>query len=112
MKNDNGLRSLIAIGKTIRALLSSEARSATTFIDAKTVVRVSRKLHRTTLKQGRKTYRQPGKFADAGLELVVNVGRPNAAAVRFIGACKKAGEPFPVKRVQLEFASKRVTRVK
>lgn len=39
--------------------------------------------------------------------IVLTVGRPNYAHRQFIKKCKKAGEPFPVKRVQLKFATKR-----
>ena len=35
-------------------------------------------------------------------DFVLKIGRPNYLEVRFIAACKKAGEPFPVKKVQLK----------
>jgi len=38
---------------------------------------------------------------DKNQEFVVTVGRPNYAEREFIKKCKKAGEPFPVKKVQL-----------
>jgi hypothetical protein len=33
---------------------------------------------------------------------IVTLGRPNYAERAFIAKCKKAGEPFPVKKVQLK----------
>lgn len=38
---------------------------------------------------------------DKRTELVLTIGRPNWADRKFIKLCVKAGEPFPVKRVQL-----------
>lgn len=35
-------------------------------------------------------------------DFVVKVGYPNYLEVRFIRACKEAGEPFPVRKVQLK----------
>lgn len=34
---------------------------------------------------------------------LVSVGSPNYYERRFIAQCRKAGEPFPVKKVQLKF---------
>jgi hypothetical protein len=38
---------------------------------------------------------------------LVTVGRPNFIERRFIGVCQKAGESFPVKKVQIKFWPKR-----
>ncbi len=35
--------------------------------------------------------------------IVLKIGRPNFREREFIRACKKAGEPFPVKKIQLKF---------
>lgn len=35
-------------------------------------------------------------------ELVIKIGRPNYAEREFIKACQKAGEPFPVRKIQLK----------
>lgn len=37
---------------------------------------------------------------------LVSIGKPNYYERRFIKACLKAGEPFPVKKVQLKFYRK------
>jgi len=42
--------------------------------------------------------------------MVVKIGKPNYLERQFIKACQKAGEPFPVRKVQLRFASQRKGR--
>jgi hypothetical protein len=36
------------------------------------------------------------------IEVMLTVGRPNYAERQFIRACQKAGEPLPVRKVQLK----------
>lgn len=36
-------------------------------------------------------------------DFVVKVGAPNYAERQFIKKCKAAGEPFPIKKIQLKF---------
>ncbi len=38
--------------------------------------------------------------------MVFTVGRPNYEEREFIKKCKKAGEPFPVKKIQVKFPTK------
>lgn len=38
--------------------------------------------------------------------IMLKIGKPNHAERAFIKACRKAGEPFPVRRVQVKFPSK------
>ena len=40
---------------------------------------------------------------DRSHEIVLKIGRPNFRERAFVKACQKAGEPFPVKKVQLRF---------
>ena len=35
-------------------------------------------------------------------QFIITIGRPNYAERQFIKRCKKAGEPFPVKNIQLK----------
>lgn len=85
-----------AISDTIEMLLRMKARSATKFLDPKTTVRVSRQI-----------FKRGGERRGANATLLITLGAPNYSARRFIKACKKAGEPFPVKHVQLKFPVKR-----
>ena len=40
---------------------------------------------------------------DKHVECVVSMGKPNFKEREYVKDCKKSGEPFPVKGVQLEF---------
>lgn len=79
---------------TVTALLNSGAATATKYISPKEVIRVTR----TRIRGGIKRL-----FAADGYDLRVTIGKPNYHARQFIAKCKKAGEPFPVKKVQLAF---------
>lgn len=48
-----------------------------------------------------------GRFSNRVLEVRITAGRPNYLARRFIKLCRKCGEPFPVKTIQLRFPVKR-----
>lgn len=37
------------------------------------------------------------------IEIRLKLGKPNFRERLFIKACKKAGEPFPIKKIQLKF---------
>lgn len=76
-----------AIVHCIRLLELGTHRVATAYIAPNFTIRVVR--------QGR-----PRKGARTET-FVVTYGKPNYAARQFIAACRRAGEPFPVKRPQL-----------
>ncbi len=58
-----------------------------------------------TIKATRKRYK--GKFLKGhAIEIVFSVGKPNYEEREFIKKCKKAGEPFPVKKIQLKYLKK------
>lgn len=40
------------------------------------------------------------------LEVVLTIGKPNFRGRQFVKACLKAGEPFPVRKVQLRLTPK------
>ena len=52
---------------------------------------------------------KPGKVR-ARHQVNVSIGSPNYRERQFIKECKKAGEPFPVKAIQLNYASNRAGR--
>jgi hypothetical protein len=57
-----------------------------------------------TLKATRRRYK--GKIMKGKchpVEILFTVGRPNYLERDFIKACKKAGEPFPIKKIQLKY---------
>jgi hypothetical protein len=55
-----------------------------------------------TIKATRKRYK--GRiYKSENVDMVFTVGRPNYEEREFIKACKKSGEPMPVKKIQLRF---------
>ncbi len=82
-----------AVTKVVMAMLECrDLRKATLYLDPETSVRCARrfKLHKLSRRD----------------ELLLTLGRPNYNERAFIRACKKAGEPFPVKKLQLKWWKK------
>jgi len=79
---------LAAVKKCFNAIGTS--RKATVYLTPKLVVSVC---WRNKLHTHKRSTRQ---------EFVVKIGAPNYLERRFIAACVKADEPFPVKRVQVQ----------
>lgn len=80
--------------EVIEAILSTGALKATKYISPKEIVRAVRKSYRFN---GRKVIK------GANMEITLTIGKPNYVEREFIKACQKAGEPFPIKKVQLKF---------
>lgn len=78
-----------AISKTVFGLLETESRKATFYLDENTVVTAARRFKPD----------KRGKFVEISLKL----GKPNFRERLFIKACKKSGEPFPVKKLQMKW---------
>lgn len=79
------------IETVIATLLTSDAHRAVKYITAKHIVRATRRLYRGRIdKRGK-------------IEMVLTIGAPNYIERKFIADCKKAGESFPVRKVQLKF---------
>ena len=87
-----------AVCHVVVALLSSDAVRATKYVSEKLTVKAKRKEFK-------------GRANPRLTELHVTFGAPNYEEREFIKACKKAGERFPVAKVQLKFAKPK-TRVK
>ena len=69
---------------------------AVKYVTPKRVIRATQKLHRGRVRR-----------STANLEVLVTIGRPNYRERQYIKACLKAGEPFPVRKVALQFPPKR-----
>ena len=82
-----------AIGRVVFAILGSDAYRATKYISPTEVIKATRR-HKRNKRAKR-------------VEMVVTVGDPNYAEREFIKRCRQAGEPFPVKKIQLKFAKKK-----
>lgn len=82
-------------GKVIATLLCIDGpyKTATKFLDPKFVVKA--------------THQRKPDGRDRSTTLVVTLGRPNYTERKFIKDCKKAGVPFPVRKVQLKFWPKK-----
>jgi len=84
-----------AVSQAVEALLRTGAWKATKYISDKQVVRASRK-----------TFNR--KISKVGnVEIILTLGHPNYAERNFLKQCKKAGEPIPVKKVQLKYLKRR-----
>ncbi len=83
--------------KVITALVENNATKATYFISPKLIARASRKTY-----LGKSGKRHLPRKTD-NLEILLTYGRPNYQEREFIKKCIKAGEPFPVKKIQLKF---------
>lgn len=68
-------------------------KSASAYLSDKHVVKVTRQ---------RRPHRR-----EKNITMLVTFGAPNYAGRQFIRACKKAGEPIPVRKVQLKQYKKR-----
>ena len=84
-----------AVAKIVEGVVNYNAWKAAIYLSDTLVVRVSQKIYRGRL---------PAK--NQSVELILVIGRPNYEQREFIKQCKKAGEPFPVKRIQFKLPPK------
>lgn len=76
-----------------------------TILNGKDVIKATKYVSPTLIVRGvRKTYKLVGrKPKDEGnLEVILTIGKPNYVEREFVALCKKAKEPFPVKKIQLK----------
>lgn len=75
----------------IEVLDGTGAIRATKYLSEKQIIRAVRR-----------TY--GGKIIKGNTEIVLTMGKPNYQEREFIKNCKKAGEGFPVKKIQIKWA--------
>lgn len=80
-----------AITSVVEAVLRTDAIRATKYLAPNQVVRATKRTFKFT------------KGPRENVEVLLTLGRPNYVEREFVKDCKKAGEPFPVKKVQLKF---------
>ena len=80
-----------AIYQVVSAIIDGGAFKATKYIRPTLTVKATRKLY------GKK--RRPSQKS---LEVILTAGKPNYEERAFIKKLGKAGEPFPVKKVQMK----------
>jgi hypothetical protein len=78
-----------AVSRAVVSLLETEARKVTVFVSPELTVVATRQ--RKPRKNGR------------GETVLLTIGKPNFENRKFIKACLKAGEPFPVKKILLRW---------
>ena len=76
----------------VHALLVLEARKATKYLSPTVVVKATRRLFKGRIDRREKR-----------VEILLTIGAPNYAERRAITQFKKAGESFPVRKVQVRF---------
>ena len=86
------------VSSVVAALINTGAVTATKFVSERETVRASRMRERGKINQ-----RIP-------IQICLTLGPPNYTARKFVKLCRKAGEPFPVQKIQLTFS--RVTKKK
>lgn len=83
------------VGEAVNFLLKNEAKKATKFVSDKFVITATRKAFKGKIDKRSRS-----------IDVVLKIGKPNYAERDFIKKCKKAGESFPVKKIQLKFFKK------
>jgi hypothetical protein len=89
------MKQLAGVSGIITAVIEEKAHRGTVYIAPNLLIRVTRKLA-----QGKIPSRGPYEF-------VVSLCQPNYIERKFVKACQKAGEKFPIKKIQLKFPPKR-----
>lgn len=82
--------------RAVEALLDTNARQATVYHGPKLVVKATRR-------------HKPDRRAKS-IEVVLTMGVPNHEGRKFVKDCQQAGEPFPVRNVQLKFWPKKKSK--
>lgn len=99
----NGLDSKIVL-PVLNALLLTEAHVATKYVSPKLTVRAARRWYKAKTRGCGKNKRTiSGSFNARAIEIELTIGPPNYVEREFVKKCRKAGEPFPVKKIQLKY---------
>jgi hypothetical protein len=77
-----------AVQKVVAALLTNGSKKATLYLSPRVVVSACRR------------FKRPARYNYE--DFVLKIGRPNYLERQFLCDCKAAGEPFPVRKVQLK----------
>lgn len=86
------------ITTVINAVLIANAHRAVKYVSEKEIIRATRRLAHGKVPNGK------------NIEVVLTIGRPNYSEREFIKKCKRAGEPFPIRKVRLQYPSKKRRR--
>ena len=89
--------------QVIKTLLETGALRAVKIIGEREIIRAVRTSYRYNNRKFRK---------GDNIEITITHGKPNYQERELIKWCKKAGEPLPVKKIQLKFAPKKKKQLK
>ena len=84
----------IAASKVMDVLIGCQARSARKYLAPDFVVTATRVCY-------------GGKIKHGNVDIRFKAGKPNHEEREFIRKCKRAKEPFPVRKIQMKFIPKR-----
>ena len=84
-----------------KAILAVNVIKATKYISPKLIIRLTKK------RAGKKM-----PHFNENISCTLTIGRPNFLEKEFIKLCKEAGEPFPVKKVQLKLYNPKKVKLK
>lgn len=79
-------------GQLAEIILDGGARKATKYVSDKVTVKATRPLYKGKIDKRSRS-----------VTFLLTVGAPNYAEREFIRKAKKAGEPFPVKKIQIAY---------
>lgn len=82
-----------AMDVVIKTLIAEGAKTATKYLTQQLIVRATRRAYNK-------------KFPMSKVEILVTIGKPNWRERDYAKTCRLAGEPFPVKKIQLKFLAK------
>jgi len=82
------------IQKLVTTLLQTKAHTVTKYVSPKEIIRATRRIY-------------GGKVNGKQVEIFLTIGKPNYKERAFIKDCLKAGEKFPIKKIQLKFPPKK-----
>lgn len=81
---------LRTVSRVVQTLLNQEAKKVTAFVSPTLTVKASRILYDNKIDRRNKR-----------AEIVLTLGVPNYAERKFIKLCQRAGERFPVRKLQV-----------
>lgn len=81
---------LSGVVKTIAVTMKGESFKAVKYISPTLVVRAVRKRYNKKI------------IKDGNIEITLTIGKPNYLEREFISDCRKSGEPFSVKKIQVK----------
>lgn len=91
-------------GTLYLALATTGAHHATKYLTPKLRIKLTRKAYEDDFRRGAFS---TTAAALRNQEFTLSVGDPNYEERQFVADCRKAGEPFPVKQIQLKYLPKR-----